>query len=114
MASVSGIVRQAFVFACLVVSFTLLATFGPTNFDLFLALLFTHIHLISAGGDCGPVSRQFGRRFADNDVVDVFFHPSSSVFYDRGFWRLPCVRLLRCVASSCLFLFNNVASADFR
>ena len=114
MASVSGIVRRALVLACLVVSFTLLATFGPTNFDSFMALLFPHIHLLPAGGDCGPVSRQFGRRYADNDVVDVFFHPSSSVFHDGGFWRLPCVRLLRWVASSCLFLFPDVASADFR
>ena len=114
MASVSGLVRRAFVFACLVVSFTLLATFGPTYFDSFMTFLFPHIHLIAAGGDCGITSRQFGRRYADNDVFDVVFNSSSSVFYDRGFWRLLCIHSCRYVILPCPFSSDGLTSAYLR
>ena len=113
---VSGIVHRAFVFAvpCGKLHTCCHVLHLPTFGFILTFLLFPQLHIIAAGGDCGAVSRQFGRRCADNDIVDVVFNLSSSFFHDGGFWRLPCAPSVRCVASSCLFLFCDVASTDSR
>ena len=85
MAFVLGVVRRAFVLAYLIVNFTLIATICTTSYDLLMAFLFPHIHLIVAGGNCETISRQSCRRYANDNITDVVFNSSSSFFSDGGF-----------------------------